>query len=109
MYVYLSSNGSVTQIDCAESPSKCRVQKTWDLLMALEVPKQLVTKILSRWKRESRGAESRLKKGLSLAKQFCLRVHVAALPVGILKELMLFRPEVAGTPKPIPSSFWDNI
>lgn len=109
MYVYLSSNGSVTQIDCADSPSECKVQKTWDLLMALEVSKHLVTKILSRWKRESRGAESRLNKGLSLAKQFHLRVHVAALPIGILKDLMSFKPEVAGTPKPVPTSFWENV
>lgn len=109
MYVYLSSNGSVTQIDCADSPSECKVQKSWDLLMALEVPKHLVTKILTRWKRESRGAESRVSKGLSLAKQFVLRVHVSSLPVGELKELQQYKSDVEGTPKLVPDSFWEKV
>lgn len=109
MFVYLSSNGSVTQIDCAEKPSDCIVQKSWDLLMALEVPKHLVTKILTRWKRESRGAESRVSKGLSLAKHFLLRVHVSSVPVGELKELLKYKADVEGTPKPVPDSFWEKV
>ena len=77
--------------------------------MALEVPDHLVTKILTRWKRESRGAESRVTKGLSLAKQFVLRVHVSSVPVGELKELSQYRPSVEGTPKPVPDSFWEKV
>ena len=109
MFVYLSSNGSVTQIDCANTPAECKVQKSWDLLMALEVPRHLVTKILTRWKRESRGPESRVSKGFSLAKQFLLRVHVSSLPVGDLKELLQYRSEIEGTPKPVPDSFWEKV
>lgn len=77
--------------------------------MALEVPKHLVTKILTRWKRESRGAESRVSKGLSLAKQFVLRVHVSSVPVGELRELLQYKSEVEGTPKPVPASFWEKV
>lgn len=109
MFVYLSSNGNVTQIDCAKVPSSCTVQKSWDLLMALEVPDHLVTKILTRWKRESRGAESRVSKGLSLAKQYLLRVHVSSVPVGELRELTKYKSEVEGTPKPVPNSFWEKV
>lgn len=109
MYVYLSSNGNVTQIDCADKPSACEVQKSWDMLMALEVPNHLVTKILTRWKRESRGAESRVSKGFSLAKQYVLRVHVSSVPVGVLGELVKYRPEVDGVAKPVPDSFWEKV
>lgn len=109
MFVYLSSNGSVTQIDCANSSHECTVQRSWDLLMALEVPKHLVTKILSRWKRESRGSESRVSKGFSLAKQFVLRVHVSSIPIGQLKELLQYKSEVEGTAKPVPDSFWEKV
>lgn len=109
MFVYLSSNGSVTQIDCANTPQDCKVQKSWDLLMALEVPKHLVTKILTRWKRESRGAESRVSKGLSLAKQFVLRVHVSSIPIGELQELLQYKSDVEGAAKPVPNSFWEKV
>ena len=109
MFVYLSSDGSVTQIDCANSPPECKVQKSWDLLMALEVPQHLVTKILTRWKRESRGPESRVSKGLALAKQFVLRVHVSSMPVGDLKELLKYQADVHGSPKCVPDSFWERV
>lgn len=109
MFVYLSSNGNVTQVDCAETASGCTVQKGWDLLMALEVPNHLVTKILTRWKRESRGAESRVAKGFSLSKQYVLRVHVSSVPVGLLGELIKYRPEVDGVPKPVPDMFWEKV
>ncbi len=109
MFVYLSSDGKMTQIDCADAPANCTIQKSWDVLMALEVPKHLVTKIITRWKRESRGPESRVSKGLNLAKQFVLRVHVSSVPVGQLKELSKFKAEVDGAPKPVPDLFWEKV
>ena len=111
MYVYLSSDGQVTQIETAATPEECRVEKNADILMVLQVPNHMVHDIVGKWKRESRGDISRVKKGLSfkLAKQYMLKVHVSDIPIGELETLKKYKPPIEGAPKKVPASFWENL
>lgn len=109
MYVYLSSDGHVTQIGSANTPEECNVGKNTDILMVLQVPNHMVHDIVGKWKRESRGDVSRVKKGFKLAKQFMLRVYVSDIPVGELETLKNYRPPIEGAPKKVPVSFWENL
>jgi hypothetical protein len=109
MYVYLTSDHNVTFIGSAEEPAGCHVEEGWDLLMAMEVPSHMVHTVMNRWKRESRGAASRVNRGLKLANEFNLRIHVSAVPVGDLKSLNKFRSKGEGRPKDVPDSFWENL
>lgn len=109
MYVYLSSDGHVTQIESAETPEKCTVGKHADILMVLQVPNHMVPDIIGKWKRESRGDISRIKKGFKLAKQYLLKVFVSDMPVGELETLKKYKPATEGAPKKVPASFWENL
>lgn len=109
MYVFLSSNGNVTHIGTAETPSDCAVEKDYDILMALEVPNHLVHSISTKWRRESRGEVSRIRKGFRLAKQHMLRVYVSDIPVGELEKLRQYKSKTDGMPKDVPSTFWENL
>lgn len=109
MYVYLSSNGHVTQIECAETQDKCTVGKDADILMVLQVPNHMVHDIMGKWKRESRGDLSRVKKGLKLAMQYMLKVYVSDLPIGELEILKKYKPPTPGAAKNVPDSFWENL
>lgn len=109
MYVYLSSDGHVTQIESAETPEECHVGKNADILMVLQVPNHMVHDIVGKWKRESRGDVSRVKKGFKLAKQYMLKVHVSDIPVGELETLKKYKPPTDGAPKMVPASFWENL
>ena len=109
MYVYLSSSGQVTQIETAETPEECHAGKNADILMVLQVPNHMVHEVVGKWKRESRGDISRVKKGLKLAKQFMLRVYVSDIPIGELKTLKAYAPPNEGAPKKVPASFWENL
>jgi len=109
MYVYLSSDGRVTQIEYAETPEKCTVGKNSDILMVLQVPNHMVHDILGKWKRESRGDISRIKKGFKLAKQYLLKVYVSDMPIGELETLKKYKPATEGAPKKVPASFWENL
>lgn len=109
MFVFLSSNRSVTHIGTADAPSECRVEKDYDILMALEVPNHLVHTISTKWRRESRGVVSRIRKGFCLAKQHMLRVYVSDIPIGELEKLKQYKSTSEGTPKEVPASFWENL
>lgn len=109
MYVYLSSDGQVTQIESAETPEECRVGKNADILMVLQVPNHMVHDIVGKWKRESRGDVSRVKKGFKLAKQYMLKVHVSDIPIGELQTLNKYKAPTEGAPKKVPASFWENL
>ena len=109
MYIYLSSDGHVTQIDYAETQGNCTVGKNADILMVLQVPNHMVHDILGKWKRESRGELSRVKRGFKLAKQYMLKVYVSDLPVGELETLKKYKPITQGAPKNVPASFWENL
>ena len=109
MYVYLSSDGQVTQIESAETPEECRVGKNADILMVLHVPNHMVHDIVGKWKRESRGDVSRVKKGFKLAKQYMLKVHVSDIPIGELETLKNYKPPIEGAPKNVAASFWENL
>ena len=109
MYVYLSSDGHVTQIETAKTPEECQVGKNADILMVLQVPDHMVHDVVGKWKRESRGDVSRVKKGFKLAKQFMLKVHVSDIPIGELKVLQKYKPPTEGAPKKVPVSFWENL
>jgi len=109
MYVYLSSDGRVTQIEHAHTPEECRVERNVDILMVLQVPNHMTHEIVGKWKRESRGELSRVKKGFKLAKQYMLKVFVSDIPIGELELLAQYKPPVDGTPKKVPASFWENL
>ena len=109
MFVFLSSNGSVTHIGTAETPSSCIVDKDYDILMALEVPNHLVHSISTKWRRESRGEVSRIRKGFCLSKQHMLRVYVSDIPIGELKKLNEYKSKSQGMPKEVPNTFWENL
>lgn len=109
MYVYLSSDGHVTQITSAASPEECVVCKGADVLMALQVPNHMVDDIVGKWKRESRGDISRVKKGFRLAKQYNFTVHVSDIPIGELETLNKYKSQSEGVPKKVPASFWENL
>lgn len=109
MYVYLSSDGQVTQINSAPTAEECSVGKNNDILMALEVPTHMVHDIVRKWKRESRGDISRIKKGFKLAMAHMLKVYVSDIPVGELETLNNYKPPVTGAPKKVPKSFWENL
>ena len=107
MFVYLSHLNNATFVGIAESPSLCRVEKDWTLLMALESPSHLVQKIASRWKRESRGAASRVTKGFKLSDEHMLRVRVSNVPLGVLSEVNTFARKEGRIM--VPSSFWEQL
>ena len=107
--MYLSSDGQVTQIESAETPEECRVGKNADILMVLQVPNHMVHDIVGKWKRESRGDVSRVKKGFKLAKRYMLKVHVSDIPIGELETLNKYKPLTEGAPKKVPASFWENL
>ena len=107
--MYLSSDGQVTQIETAETPEECSVSKHTDILMVLQVPNHMVRDIVGKWKRESRGDISRVKKGFKLAKQYMLKVHVSDIPIGELETLKKYKPPIEGAPKKVPASFWENL
>lgn len=109
MYVYLSSDGRVTQINYASTPEECTVDKGADILMVLQVPNHMVHEILGKWKRESRGDISRVKRGFKLAKQYMFKVYVSDMPVGELEILTKYKAASGGTPKKVPDSFWENL
>lgn len=109
MYVYLSSDGQVTQIASASTPEECSVGKDADILMVLQVPNHMVHDIVGKWKRESRGDISRVKKGFKLAKQYNFKVHVSDIPIGELETLKRYKPPTEGAPKKVPASFWENL
>jgi len=109
MYVYLSSDGHVTQIDYAHTQDKCTVGRGADILMVLQVPNHMVHDILGKWKRESRGDLSRVKKGFKLAMQYMLKVYVSDLSIGELEILKKYKPTTQGAAKNVPASFWENL
>lgn len=109
MYVYLSSDGHMTQIESAKSRDDCGVGKHADVLMVLEVPAHMVHDIVGKWKRESRGDLSRVKKGFKLALQYMLKVYVSDIPIGELETLKKYKPPAEGAPKKVPASFWENL
>ena len=109
MYVYLSSDGHVTQIGHADTPEECQVERNADILMVLQVPNHMTHEIVGKWKRESRGELSRVKKGFKLAKQFMLKVFVSDIPIGELEILKQYKPLLVGTAKKVPASFWENL
>ena len=105
MYVCLTSCGSTTRIIDVHKLSDIDLAGGWDLLLALDVPKHLVQTIVSKWKRESRGDVSRVRKAFILADAHMLNVHISKSEVGLLKELVKY----PGNPKNVPDSFWDNL
>tara|TARA_B100000683_G_scaffold46244_1_gene42869 strand:- start:996 stop:1319 length:324 start_codon:yes stop_codon:yes gene_type:complete len=107
MYVYLSYLNTATFVGVSDTPSGCRSDKDYTLLLALEVPSHMVDKISSRWKRESRGVQSRLTKGFKLADEYMLRVHVSKSPIGILSEVL--ECACVNGKLQVPSSFWENL
>lgn len=109
MYVYLSSDGHVTQINNSETLHICTSDENTDILMALHVPNHMVHEIMGKWKRESRGANSRVRKGLKLAKQHMLKVYVSDIPIGELETLKNYKPTAEGAAKNVPASFWENL
>jgi len=109
MYVYLSSDGQVTQIASAATPEECGACKNADVLMVLQVPNHMVHDIVGKWKRESRGDISRVKKGFKLAKQYNFKAYVSDIPVGELETLKNYKPPSEGAPKKVPASFWENL
>jgi len=109
MYVYLSSDGHVTQIEHAPTPEECQVERNTDILMVLQVPDHITREIVGKWKRESRGELSRVKKGFKLAKQYMLKVFVSDIPIGELETLTQYKPPIQGVAKKVPASFWENL
>ena len=109
MYVYLSSDGHVTQIEHARETEECHVERNADILMVLQVPNHMTHEIVGKWKRESRGELSRVKKGFKLAKQYMFKVFVSDIPVGELEILTQYKPPMVGTAKKVPASFWENL
>jgi len=109
MYIYLSTDGKTTDIATAHNKQDCVTEQGFRLLLVLEVSDHLVSQIILKWKRESRGPISRINKGFKIAKQYMFRVYVSDEPIGELEELQKYRPEVSGKCKPVPSSFWDNL
>ena len=107
MFVYLSSCDNATFIGMSESMEGCKVEEGWSLLMALEVPSHMVHTIMGRWKRESRGASSRVSKGFKLADEYMTRVYASNVPVGVLADLN----ECASKNgrKDVSDSFWENL
>lgn len=105
MYVCLTSSGSTTRIIEVESLSRVDLEDGWEILMALDVPKHMVSSIVSKWKRESRGEVSRVRKAFILADTHMLNVHISKSEVGLLKELANY----PGNPKKVPDSFWCNL
>ena len=83
------------------------VDEGWSLLMALEVPSHMVHTIMGRWKRESRGSESRITKGLKLADEYMTPVHISNQPIGVLEELNEL-PSKDGK-KIVSDRFWKNL
>ena len=108
MYVYLTTDGRTTDLSTSVSKEDCHTDKGFRLLLVLEVPEHLVSTILLKWKRESRGPISRVNKGLKIAKKYLLRLYVADEELGELGELQKFKAE-PGKAKPIPPSFWENL
>jgi len=107
MFVYLSCCDNATFIGMAETQTACKVDEGWSLLMALDVPSHMVHTVMGRWKRESRGSESRVSKGLKLADEYLTTVYVSATSVGVLDEINDL-PSLSGK-KVVPSSFWKNL
>lgn len=107
--MYLSSDGHVTQIEHATTPEECRVERNADILMVLQVPNHMTHSIAGKWKRESRGELSRVKKGFKLAKQYMFKVFVSDIPVGELGLLTQYKAPIEGTAKNVPASFWENL
>tara|TARA_Y100001958_G_scaffold156600_1_gene149672 strand:- start:2496 stop:2945 length:450 start_codon:yes stop_codon:yes gene_type:complete len=107
MFVYLSCCDNATFIGMAETQSACKVEEGWSLLMALDVPSHMVHTVMGRWKRESRGSESRISKGLKLADEYLTPVYVSSVPIGLLEELNEC-PSSNGK-KQVPVSFWKNL
>lgn len=108
MFVYLCSNGKITQLLTSSTKEGCSFEKGFQILLVLEVPEHLVSTILLKWKRESRGPISRVNKGLRIAKKHLFRVYVADTDIGELEILQAYKSE-PGVPKPVPSDFWDNL
>ena len=108
MYVYLSTDGRTTQIATASEKGDCSTEKGFRILVVLEVAEHLVSPILLKWKRESRGPVSRVNKGFKIAKQYMLRTYVSDEDLGELGELQKFKAE-PGKAKPVPSAFWENL
>ena len=77
--------------------------------MVLQVPSHMVHEILGKWKRESRGDISRVKRGFKLAKQYMFKVHVSDIPIGELEILKKYKAASEGVPKKVPASFWENL
>ena len=109
MYIYLSTDGKTTDIATAQDKKDCSPELGFRVLLVLEVSDHLVTQIILKWKRESRGPISRINKGFKIAKQYMFRVYVSDERIGELEELQKYRPEVFGKCKPVPSSFWENL
>lgn len=105
MFVCLTSCGPTTRIISAESFNDVQLEDGWQLVLALDVPKHMVSSIVSKWKRESRGEVSRVRKAFLLADNHMLNVHISNSDVGILKKLK----EYSGNPKNVPDSFWNNL
>jgi hypothetical protein len=108
MYVYLSTDGRTTQIATSSEKKNCSVEQGFRILVVLEVAEHLVSSILLKWKRESRGPVSRVNKGFKIAKQYMLRSYVSDENLGELGELQKFEAE-PGKAKPVPLSFWENL
>ena len=108
MFVYLSSCDNATFIGMSETKEGCKVEEGWSLLMALEVPSHMVHTIMGRWKRESRGASSRVSKGFKIADEYNItRVYASNVPVGVLADL-----NECGSKngrKDVSDSFWENL
>ena len=109
MYIYLSTDGKTTNLDTASTKDGCTTEAQFQRLLVLEVPDHLVSSVLLKWKRESRGPISRINKGFRIAKKYMFRVYVADAEIGELAELQKYKPEVPGKCKPVPSSFWENL
>jgi len=108
MYVYLSSNEKTTQLLTSSTKSGCSFDDGFRILLVLEVPEHLVSTILLKWKRESRGPISRVNKGLRIAKKHLFKIFVADVDVGELKTLQKYK-SAPGVPKPVPAEFWEKI
>ena len=107
MFVYLSCSDNATFIGRAETARECKVDEGWSLLMALEVPSHMMHTIMGRWKRESRGSESRITKGFKLADEYMTPVHISNQPIGVLEELNEL-PSKDGK-KIVSDRFWKNL
>ena len=108
MYVYLCSDDKTTQLLTSSTKDGCSYDDGFRILLVLEVPEHLVSTILLKWKRESRGPISRVNKGLRIAKKHLFRVYVSDSDVGELATLKNYK-SAPGTPKPVPAEFWENL